>query len=152
MQKQIQARPARLATPVSTKESQPSQQLAGFTIVEIIITVVLIGLLVPALVSMITILGSINDRARDMSLIHALAENKVEGLRSINFTGLTNGTTDFTTELPATIATPRSAIYTISSTSASLKQVDVSISYNDHAQTRNLTYTTYIGELGVGQY
>jgi prepilin-type N-terminal cleavage/methylation domain-containing protein len=125
---------------------------AGFTIVELIVTIVLIGLLVPAITMTITTLNLINDRARDLASVHALAENKVESLRSVSFTGLANGTTTFTNELPASLATPRSATYTISAASPALKQVDVSISYNDHGQNRSISYRTYIGELGVGQY
>ena len=124
----------------------------GFTIVELIVTVVLIGLLVPAITMTITTLNLINDRARDLASVHALAENKVESLRSVSFTGLANGTTTFTNELPASLATPRSATYTVSIASPALKQIDVNISYNDHGQNRTISYRTYIGELGVGQY
>lgn len=129
-----------------------SKRPAGFTIVELLVTIALLALAVPALATLINTVSAINDRARDLASIHALVEHKLESLRSISYTGLNNGTTDFTTELPATVATPRNATYTISSHSASVKQIDVSVSYNDHGETRSLTYRTYIGELGVGQY
>lgn len=125
---------------------------SGFTLVELVVTIGVFAIIVPALASMLGQLDSVNDRARDLAVIHALVENKVEGLRSISFAGLTNGTTDFTSELPVTVATPRAANYTISSVTSSLKQVDVSITYNDHGATRSLSYRTYVGELGVGQY
>lgn len=124
----------------------------GFTIVELLVVTVIFALTVPALASMITTLDSINDRARDLSYVNALVENKAESLRSISFVGLSNGTTDFSSELPATISQPRSATYTISTVSPALKQVEMNITYNDHGRTRNLVYKTYIGELGVGQY
>jgi prepilin-type N-terminal cleavage/methylation domain-containing protein len=129
-----------------------TQKQSGFTIVELVVTMVILALAVPVMASLVSMLGSLNDRARDMAQLHALTEYKVEALRSIGFSGLTNGTTSFTSELPATIATPRSASYTISSHSTSIKQVDISISYNDHGTTRSFGYRTYIGELGVGQY
>jgi len=125
---------------------------AGFTIVELLIVTVVFAISIPALASTINLLGSINDRARDLSSVNALVENKVEGLRSVSFAGITNGTTDFSSELSDSISPPRSANYVISEVSPSLKQVDVNITYNDHGRTRNLTYRTYIGELGVGQY
>ncbi len=138
---------------LGNRQSRTSRNLEqGFTMVELLVTIIVLSILVPAFVTMITTLDSINDRARDMAAVHALAEYKIEGLRSINFTGLTNGTTNFTNELPATIAVPRSATYTVSSVNAALKQVDIAVSYNDHGSTRNLSYRTYIGELGVGQY
>lgn len=129
-----------------------SKRPSGFTVVELLVTIGLLALAVPALATLINTVSAINDRSRDLASVHALVENKMESLRSISYTGLTNGTTDFSSELAATIAQPRSATYTISSLNASVKQVDVSVSYNDHGETRNLTYRTYIGELGVGQY
>jgi prepilin-type N-terminal cleavage/methylation domain-containing protein len=129
-----------------------TQKQSGFTIVELIVTIVILALSVPVMASLVSMLSSLNDRARDMAQIHALTEYKIEALRSIGFSGLTNGTTSFASELPSTIATPRSASYTISSHSTSMKQVDLTVSYNDHGATRSFSYRTYIGELGVGQY
>lgn len=124
----------------------------GFTIVELLVTITVIAILVPMIASLMSMIDALNDRARDRAAVNALVENKVESLRSISFVGLTNGTTDFTSELPASIGAPRSATYTISSVSAALKQVDVTVTFNDHGETRTATYKTYIGELGVGQY
>lgn len=128
------------------------QKQTGFTIVELIVSIVLIAASVPVMTGLVNLLGSLNDRSRDMASIHALTEHKSEALRSAGFSSLSNGTTAFTDELPQSVGLPRSATYTISSVSASLKQVDFAVSYNDHGTTRNLTYRTYIGELGVGQY
>ncbi len=135
----------------STNRQHPSQQ-NGFTLVELIITITVFAIIVPALASMLGQLDGVNDRARDLSVVNALVENKVEGLRSVSFSGLTNGTTDFSSELPISVALPRSATYTISAVNSALKQIDVSVVYNDHGQTRTISYRTYIGELGVGQY
>ncbi len=132
--------------------SKNTHSQAGFTIVELLITIVLLALAVPVLGSLVSMLSGVNDRARDMAIIHALAENKVESLRSAGFGNLAVGTVTFTSELPSTIATPRSAQYVVTSPSVALKQVQITISYNDHGQTRTLNYRTYVGELGVGQY
>lgn len=125
---------------------------AGFTIVELLITIVVIAILVPMIAGMMSMIDALNDRARDRASINALVENKVEGLRSISFVGLGDGTTDFTNELPDSVGSPRSATYTISSISSALKQVDIAVTFSDHGQSRTMSYKTYIGELGVGQY
>jgi len=125
---------------------------AGFTITEIIVVIVAFGILLPVIVNTIGMLRSLNDRARDIATINALIENKAESLRSVSFVGLTNGTTDFASELPPEISQPRSATYTISSVSPALKQVDIVVSYNDYGAQREMEFRTYIGELGVGQY
>lgn len=124
----------------------------GFTIIELVVTIVLLGAAVPFMASLVNLLGSLNDRSRDMASIHALTEHKVEALRSTGFSGLNNGTVDFTNELPASVAAPRSAQYIVSSVDSSLKQIQVDVSYNDHGTPRSLNYRTYVGELGVGQY
>lgn len=125
---------------------------AGFTVVELLIAIAVVGILVPTLIGFINTLNRLNDRARDLTIASSLAENKIEGLRSLGFTGLSDGTTSFSTELPTTLGGPKSASYTISTPNTGIKQVDLNISYNDHGAIKNLTYRTYIGELGVGQY
>lgn len=124
----------------------------GFTIIELLVSIVLFAILVPATASFLALLNDMNDRARDTAIINALAENKIESLRSAKFTSLTNGTTSFTSELPDTITPPRSASYQITTANTGLKQVDLNIAYNDHGKQKTLSYKTYIGELGVGQY
>jgi prepilin-type N-terminal cleavage/methylation domain-containing protein len=129
-----------------------SNKQSGFTIIELLISIAVFGVVIPGLVALINGINDLNDRARDLSVINGLVENKVESLRSISFVGINNGTVDFTSELPATIGGPKSANYTVSSASTSLKQIDINISYQDNGTTKNINYRTYLGELGVGQY
>ena len=125
---------------------------AGFTIIELLIAVAVVGILIPTLVSFVNTLNRFNDRARDLTLVNSLAENKVESLRSLGYSGLTNGSTAFTSELPSTIGSPKTATYTISTPNTGIKQVDLVINYNDHGTTQTVNYRTMIGELGIGQY
>lgn len=127
---------------------------AGLSVVEIIVAITLIAVCVPVITGAIIALDRLNDRAYETSLINALVENKVESLRSKGHSGVPNGTVDFSSELPATLATPKAANYTVSdgSLGPSIKNVDITVSYNDNGATRQLTYRTYLGELGVGQY
>jgi prepilin-type N-terminal cleavage/methylation domain-containing protein len=124
----------------------------GFTIIELLIAIAVVAILVPTLIGFVTTLNRFNDRARDMAIVNALVENKVESLRSIGFSGITDGTTSFSSELPTTIGTPRTATYTVTTPNPGIRQVDISVSYDDHGIQQATTYRTYIGELGVGQY
>lgn len=133
-------------------ESTMNKNQSGFTIVELLISIVVFAIVVPGLASFLNFISSLNDRARDVSVINAMVENKVEALRSVSFVGVGTGTTDFSDELPQHISRPRTATYEISSVSPSLKQIDVTVTYNDSGSERTLTYRTYLGELGVGQY
>lgn len=124
----------------------------GFTIIELLVTIAVVGILVPTLAGFVNTLNRFNDRARDLTLINALAENKVESLRSIGYSGIASGTTSFVSELPTTIGSPRSASYTVTTPNTGIKQIDLTISFNDHGTTQTVYYRTLIGELGVGQY
>jgi prepilin-type N-terminal cleavage/methylation domain-containing protein len=124
----------------------------GFTIIELLVTIAVVGIMVPTLAGFVNTLNRFNDRARDLTLVNSLAENKIEGLRSIGYSGISNGTTSFVSELPASIGSPRTATYVVTTPNTGIKQVDLTITFNDHGSTQSVTYRTYIGELGVGQY
>jgi prepilin-type N-terminal cleavage/methylation domain-containing protein len=123
----------------------------GFTVVELVITIVLMGIIIPAVSLALNNLSVVNRQARDMALANMMVQNKVETLRSIGYNAISTGTTSFTSELPAVMGSPKSASYIVSLPRTGLKQVDVTISYTDYHKLRALTYRTYISELGVGQ-
>lgn len=102
-----------------------------------------------------TILSShsaLSQRGRDVSVANSYAENKIESLRSAGFLALTDGTTDITSELPSELKAPRSGSVVVSTVSSAIKRVNLTITYNDQGAARTYTYSTYVGELGVGQY
>ncbi|MBA3757393.1 hypothetical protein H0X09_00800 [Candidatus Saccharibacteria bacterium] len=123
----------------------------GFTIVELIITIVLMGIIIPAVAIGITNLAVINYQSRNLVLVNTLAQNKVETLRSFGYNSINNGTTAFTSEIPGTVGGPKSATYTITTPQTGLKQIDVSITFTEYKVSRTVAFRTYISELGVGQ-
>lgn len=124
---------------------------AGFTVIELLISIGLFGLVAPSISLAIMSINRVNDRAADLTMANVLAENKLESLRSQGYNALTNGSVDFTSELPASFTEPRTASYTISTPTAGLKNISITIQYTDQGQTRSLSYASIIGELGVGQ-
>lgn len=124
----------------------------GFTIVELIAGIVIIGLFVGAVTTLITNNARLAQRSRALASTNSYAENKIEALRSAGYLGMANGTTSLTSELPAELKTPRSGTLTISSATPSIKRAVLSITYNEQGTNRTYSYTSYIGELGVGQY
>jgi prepilin-type N-terminal cleavage/methylation domain-containing protein len=123
----------------------------GFTIVELVTTIIVAGILIPAIAIALTNLSVVNKVARDKALANMIVQNKVETLRSSGYNSLSNGTISFVTDLPNTIGTPKSASYTITSPITGVKQIDVSVSFTEYHVTKSLSYRTYISELGVGQ-
>lgn len=124
---------------------------SGFTIPELLITLIVGAIFVTALNSIVISQSYLAEKNQGLILANAFIEGKVESLRSIGFNGLSDGTTNITNELPTELKAPRSASVVVSSESSATKRVILSLSYNEEGKTRSYTYGTFIGELGVGQ-
>lgn len=122
----------------------------GFTVVEMLITLALFAMLIPTLTLGVSTLTQLNNRARDLTLISIIAENKIESLRSIGYNSIAVGSTTFTNELPAELASPKVATYTVTQGTGT-KIINVSISYSDYRRTRTINYKSLVSETGVGQ-
>jgi hypothetical protein len=120
--------------------------------VELLVTIVVGAILVMSVGLFLNSHIYLGKRSRDLTAINLYASNKVETLRSKGFLALTNGTTNLTDELPTNLSKPRSASMVISSESSAIKRVVITITYSDQGAPRSFSYTTFIGELGVGQY
>lgn len=123
----------------------------GFTVIELLIAIAVMGFTIPGLAIALRNLTAINNRTRDLSLSNIIISNKAEQIRSSGFNSLSAGTVDFSNELPSQLASPKSASYTVTNPSAGLAEINLTISYKDYNQTRTLTYKTIVSELGVGQ-
>ncbi len=128
------------------------QSDSGFSVVEIIVAIIVGAITIASAFLVLSAQLHLSQRARDLTVANAYVENKVESLRSLGFLGLSDGSSDVTAELPTELNAPRSGTVQISSFSSAVKKVDITLVYNDQGANRTYTYTTYIGELGVGQY
>lgn len=141
-----------LYLPKTKGQSVGKKTESGFTIIELLIAIAVVGILVPTLIGFVNTLNRLNDRTRDLAIVNSLAENKIESLRSIGYSGVNDGTVSFTGELPDTLGNPKSASYTVTTPNPGIRQVDLTITYDDHGKNQSVKYKTYVGELGVGQY
>lgn len=128
-----------------------SKDVGGFTIIELLISIGIFAIVIPALAVGINNLTVLNNRARDLALANLIAENKAEQLRNSGYNSLPTGTVSFTSELPPELASPKNGSFSITNPSAGLAEITINISYKDYGQTRNLQYKTVVSELGVGQ-
>ena len=124
---------------------------AGFTIVELLVCIVVAAIITASLSQVVSSYIHTAQRGRYLNLANAYIEAKTESLRNMGYNGLTPGTSDISGELPSQLPSPKSASMTVGNSSGGLKEVDFSLSYKDQGQTNTLSYTTYVGELGVGQ-
>lgn len=124
---------------------------AGFTIVELLVSIAVGAIVIASLNQLVDGYLHVSQRGRYLSLANSFVEGKVEALRNTGFNSINPGTTDLSAELPAGLPPYRSASLQVTTPSSGLKQVDISVTYQDQGLTNSYSYTSYIGELGVGQ-
>ena len=123
----------------------------GFTLVELLVAIAVGAIIVASLTQVVTNYIHLAQRGRYLNIANAYVEAKTESIRNLGYNSVTDGTTSLTSELPSGMPRIKSGTMTISSPSLGLKQLDITVSYTDQGQSQSYSYTTYVGELGVGQ-
>ena len=123
----------------------------GFTLVEILVSIAVAAIVTVSLNTVVTTYLHISERGRYLNLANSFVEAKVEALRNQGYNSLNTGTSSLTSELPSQLPRSRSASMTVTAPSGGIKQVDISVTYKDQGNNTTVSYTTYLGELGVGQ-
>jgi len=131
--------------------SLKTNAVAGFTIVEVLVAIAVGGIMVGSLNQVVNGYIHLSQRGRYLNLANAYVEAKTEALRNAGYNNLSNGSSSLKAELPNQLPPSRNASLTVADQATGLKKIDISISYNDQGQPNTYNYTTYIGELGVGQ-
>jgi prepilin-type N-terminal cleavage/methylation domain-containing protein len=124
----------------------------GFTIIELLISMIVTVILVTGINIIYTVHLTQTQRVRSLAVINSYVENKVESLRSAGFLSINDGTFNISNELPSELKIPKSASLVISSPASGVKKCVITVTYNDAGSEKTFNYTTFIGELGVGQY
>ena len=131
---------------MKTKKLTPG----GFTIVEALVAIVLAGVLIGTLTQVVTTYVHLAKRGRYLNLANSFVEAKVEALRNSGYNALTIGTASLNSELPSQLPPGKSASM-VTTQETGLKRIVITVAYNDNGQSNSYSYTTLIGELGVGQ-
>lgn len=123
----------------------------GFTIPELIVTIMFLGIVATVITSLYMGIGNIQGRtARLESATHA-AQTQIESLRNNNYSQLVNGQViDFTSNLPNDLPS-KSGLVSVSEPTPGLKRVDVVVSYKDNGKTREVKLSSLIGVIGISQ-
>ena len=124
---------------------------SGFTIVELMVAIVVSGVVISSLSQVVTSNLHLSQRGRFLSLANAYVEAKVEGVRNNGYNALPTGTTSLKSEMPSGLPSNKNGTMTVTSPQAGIKKVDITVSYTDQGKPYSFSYTTYLGELGVGQ-
>ncbi len=130
----------------------------GFSIIELMVTLFVLGTVLTSVLSMFAQVDYITDRARELLLAHTSAFEKLQTYENKSFTSIIPGSSgssyqveDFSASLPSNLTGPKTARVYVKSISPTLKRVDVQVAYQDRRVQRILNYTTMVQESGLGR-
>ena len=124
----------------------------GFTVVELLITIIVLGVVVGGLSSLFMTIQRVQLQTSYLESATRAAQREVESLRNENYATLTPGSTiTFTSDLPASL--PRNKVGTVDVTEPvpGLRRVDVKVSYADAGGSHNVHLSSMIGVIGIAQ-
>ena len=132
---------------------------SGFAIVELLITLIVIGTVFGAFILSFTSIQGINKKAIDITQSNTLAFAKVEEYENKSYGSLPAtspaGTLvqveDFSSSLPSSLESPRTGKVYINSVSNNLKQVVVTIQFGSGDGQRIIQYANFIQAHGLGR-
>jgi Tfp pilus assembly protein PilV len=133
--------------------SSSKQNERGFTLIEIVVTAVFIGIVVIAIDQLFISLKQVNRESNNYTIATEVAQQLVEKYRNLPYSAISTGTTDVTSSALGpypSLLTPRSATVTVTQVDPNgLKQLDVAVSYRDRTGTKNVQFQTVISNKGI---
>lgn len=123
----------------------------GFTLVELVVSIAVIGIVTTSVVSLFGSIQSTQRRTAYMETATRAAQRQMESLRNNNYNNLTAGQTiDFTGQLPTSLKN-RSGTVVVSEPSPGLKRVDISVAYYEGTTQQQVNLSSLVGILGITQ-
>lgn len=128
------------------------QKEAGFTLVELLVTIVITGLVVVAVSTLLITIEGTQRSTRLLETATRAGEQEIESLRNNSYNTLEPGEDIiFSDELPEALPEPRSGVVEVSEPIDGVRRVDVSIGYRDGNKQKTVRLSSLIGQIGVGQ-
>lgn len=125
---------------------------SGFTLVELAITIVVLGVVLTSVISLFTNIQEAQTHTRYLEAATYAAQAEIETLRNVNYNNLTPGQTiDFTNSLPDTLPSGTTGTVTVSEPVQGLRRVDVDVTYTYKGKSRTVELSSLIGVLGITQ-
>jgi type II secretory pathway pseudopilin PulG len=141
------------------KEGQNDRDLAGFTIVELLITLVIAVLYITIFFQLYTLSDTITTSTYQLAQADQITYRKVQQYENRSFAAIPilNGSTptqveDFTSELPTTLPSPYSAVVLTAQITPNLKAITVRTTYGPSGSAqRVIEFADYIQQSGLGR-
>ncbi len=124
---------------------------AGFTLVEIMVTIMMIGVATASLTSIFISIRNIQLQATLFDTASRSAAREIESLRNNSYDSLTDGQViDFSNSLPSVLPN-KNGTANISTPTTGIRRVDATVTYKAQGKTRTVTLSSLIGEIGITQ-
>ncbi|HEV2403372.1 MAG TPA: prepilin-type N-terminal cleavage/methylation domain-containing protein [Candidatus Saccharimonadales bacterium] len=135
--------------PLTLRSSSNEQ---GFTLVELLVTILVLGLVLSSLGGLYYVLQIDEVQSQHYDIAVRAARTEIEDLRNAGYDNLTPGSNiNFTSSLPSQLPHGATGSVAISEPATGLRRVDVTISYSDYGKSRVVTLSSDIGIIGLGQ-
>lgn len=132
--------------------SQAKPSSNGFTIVELMVSIVLVGISAVGISYTFISIQNIQRQATLMDTATRDAQSEIESLRNNNYTSLTPGEViNFTPSLSTNLPAGSTGTATVSQPSTDLRRVDASVTYASGGQNHTITISSLIGAIGITQ-
>lgn len=130
------------------------QEESGFTLIELVITAVLMSITFLSIYSLFDTLRVVNARANNLTLATQVAQKQLELRRNIPYNALDTGTTDISSALtpyPSLGPGRTGSIEVTETDTRGLKRVNVNIDYTDRGLTKRIRLSTYVARNGMNR-
>jgi prepilin-type N-terminal cleavage/methylation domain-containing protein len=128
-----------------------SNQQAGFTIVELLVTIAIVGIVTASLSSIFISIRHIQQQTGYVDTATRAAQREIETLRNDNYASLTPGQSiNFTSQLPSSLPHASGNVQ-VSQPATDLRRVDVTVSYTSDGSQRSIVLSSLIGVIGITQ-
>lgn len=124
----------------------------GFTLVELLAAIAIMGIMVIAIVSLYITIENTQSKSYHLEMATRAGEKQIESLRNSQYGALVPDTTmDFSSELPDELPDPKTGSVYVSEPELGLRRVDVTITYNERGGAKTVKQSSFIGIIGIGQ-
>lgn len=128
------------------------QQESGFTLVELLVTIVVLGIVIASMAGLYWTMQVTQVQSQHLDMANRAARTEIENLRNNGYNALTPGSTiDFTSSLPTNLPKDKNGTVAVSQPVDDLRRVDVTITYTDFGKHQKITLSSNIGIIGIGQ-
>lgn len=123
---------------------------SGFTLVELLVTVIVIGLIFGGLTNIFISIQRIQIQTSYLESATRAGQREIESLRNRNYNNLVAGEDiDFTSSLPTTLPSGSTGIVVVSEPTPGIKRVDVTVSYQYEGEIKQVELSSLIGVIGI---